>query len=54
MSKKISVSLLPEVDASEFLQSDEDIAAYLTRFLEENDPSPLAAALRTRYKTPSS
>lgn len=32
-------------DASEHLESDEDIAAYLEAALEENDPSLIAAAL---------
>jgi len=30
MSKKIKVSELPEFDAAEYLNSEEDIAAYLT------------------------
>ncbi len=45
MSNKIKVSELPEFDAAEFLQSEEDIAAYLTTVLEDDDPSLLAAAL---------
>jgi len=45
MLKKIKVSELPEFDAAEYLNSDEDIAAYLTTVLEDNDPSLLAAAL---------
>lgn len=45
MSKKIKVSELPEFDAAEYLNSEEDVAAYLTAVLEENDPALLAAAL---------
>ena len=45
MAKKITISDLPEFDAAEYLNSEEDMAAYLTTVLEENDPSLLAAAL---------
>ena len=45
MTKKIKVSELPEFDAAEYLNSEEDIAVYLTTVLEENDPALLAAAL---------
>lgn len=45
MSKKIKVSELPEFDVTEYLNSEEDIAAYLTTVIEENDSSLLAAAL---------
>ena len=45
MSKKIKISELPEFDAAEYLNSEEDIAAYLTSVIEENDSSLLAAAL---------
>ncbi|MHB1587328.1 MAG: addiction module antidote protein [Acidiferrobacteraceae bacterium] len=45
MTKKIKVSELPEFDASEYLNNKEDVAAYLTAILEENDPALLAAAL---------
>lgn len=45
MTKKIKVSELPEFDAGEYLNSEEDVAAYLTAVLEENDPALLAAAL---------
>jgi probable addiction module antidote protein len=45
MTEKIKISALPEFDASELLGSEEDIAAYLTTVLEENDPALLAAAL---------
>jgi hypothetical protein len=45
MTKKIKVSELPEFDVAEYLNSEEDIAAYLTTVIEENDSSLLAAAL---------
>ncbi len=45
MTKKIKISELPEFDAAEYLNSEEDVAAYLTTVLEENDPALLAAAL---------
>lgn len=45
MTKKIKVSELPEFDAAEYLNNEEDMAAYLTTVLEENDPALLAAAL---------
>ncbi len=45
MTKMIKVSELPEFDAAEYLNSEEDVAAYLTIILEENDPALLAAAL---------
>ena len=45
MTKKIKVSELAEFDAAEYLNSEEDVAAYLTTILEENDPALLAAAL---------
>ena len=45
MTKRIKISELPEFDAAEYLNSEEDIAAYLTAVIEENDPALLAAAL---------
>lgn len=45
MTKTIKVSELAEFDAAEYLNSEEDVAAYLTTILEENDPALLAAAL---------
>lgn len=45
MTKSIKVSELPEFDAAEFLNSEEDVAAYLTTVLEDNDPALLAAAI---------
>lgn len=45
MTKIIKISDLPEFDAAEYLNSEEDIAAYLTTVLEEDNPALLAAAL---------
>lgn len=45
MVKKVKVSQLADFDAARYLGTDEDVAAYLTTVLEENDPSLLAAAL---------
>ena|SRR5438445_11917394 len=45
MTKKIKISELSEFDAAEYLNSEEDVAAYLTTVLEENDPALLATAL---------
>ena len=45
MRTKIKISELPDFDAAEFLQTDADIAAYLSTVLEENDAGLLAAAL---------
>ena len=45
MSKKIRIVDLPEFDPAEHLKSEEDVAAYLTAIIEENDPALLAAAL---------
>lgn len=45
MTQKIRVSALAEFDASEYLNSEEDVAVYLTAILEEKDPALLAAAL---------
>ena len=45
MSKKLKVSELQEFDAAEYLSTEEDVAAYLTTALEENDPALLAAAI---------
>lgn len=45
MTRKIKVSELPEFDATEYLSNEEEVAAYLTTVLEENDPALLAAAL---------
>ena len=45
MSKRVKVSELPDFDAAEYLNSEADMAAYLTTVLEENDPARLAAAI---------
>jgi probable addiction module antidote protein len=45
MTKKIRVADLPDFDPAEHLKDEDDIAAYLTIILEENDPALLAAAL---------
>lgn len=45
MTKRIKIADLPEFDATEYLNNEEDVAAYLTAILEENDPALLAAAL---------
>jgi probable addiction module antidote protein len=45
MTKTIKVSELQEFDAAEYLHSDEEVAAYLTTVLEENDAALLAAAI---------
>ncbi len=45
MTKRIKVSELAEFDAAQHLNNDEDVAAYLTAVLEENDPALLAAAI---------
>ncbi|MBN1957834.1 MAG: putative addiction module antidote protein [Desulfuromonadales bacterium] len=45
MAKKLHIDDLPDFDPAKLLEDDEDIAAYLTVVLEENDPALLAAAL---------
>lgn len=45
MTKTINISEFPEFVAAEYLNSEQDVAAYLTVILEENDPALLAAAL---------
>ncbi len=45
MTKKIRIADLPEFDPAEYIQTEEDVAAYLTAIIEENDPALLAAAL---------
>lgn len=45
MKTRLKVSELPEFDAAEYLNSEEDVAAYLTAVLEEDDPALLAAAI---------
>jgi probable addiction module antidote protein len=45
MTKKIHIADLPDFDPAEHLQTEEDVAAYLTAIMDENDPALLAAAL---------
>ena len=45
MTKKIRIADLPEFDPAEHLKSEEDVAAYLTAIIKENNPALLAAAL---------
>lgn len=45
MKRKIKVQDLPEFDATEYLDSEQAMAEYLTAMLESNDPALLAAAL---------
>lgn len=42
---KIKIANLPTFDMAEHLKTDEDIAAYLTLVMEEDDPAELAHAL---------
>jgi len=45
MTKKIRLADLPEFDVTEYLDSDQAIADYLTAVIEQDDASLLAAAL---------
>lgn len=45
MTKKIRIADLTDFDATEYLDSEQAIAEYLTVVLEENDATLLAAAL---------
>ena len=45
MTQKTRVADLPDFDPAEYLKDEEEIAAYLTAVLDENDPALLAAAL---------
>lgn len=45
MRKKIHVKDLPEFDLAEHLKTDEDIAAYLSIILEDQDQTELTHAL---------
>ena len=44
MTERIDVANLPEFDASQFLDSDEAVPAYLNDILQANDSALLAAA----------
>ena len=41
---KMKIADLPDFDPAEYLKTEEDVAAYLTCILEENDASLLASA----------
>ncbi|WP_431225399.1 addiction module antidote protein [Serratia sp. L9] len=43
----MKISNLPEFDVTEYLDSPEALAEYLTIVMEENDPAALAQALGT-------
>lgn len=45
MNKRIKIADLPDFDLAEYLKTDEDVAAYLTLVLEENDSAELTHAL---------
>jgi len=45
MTKTIKASELPDFDITEFLETPDDIAAYLTVVLEEDGPEALIQAL---------
>ena len=45
MTKKLSVSSLPDFDAAQYLEDDATIAEYLALVLDDGDPALLAAAL---------
>lgn len=45
MEKKIKVTELPDFDVTQYLDSEQAIAEYLTVVMEENDLAFLAAAL---------
>jgi probable addiction module antidote protein len=43
--RKTKIADLPDFDLAEHLQTEEDVAAYLTLVMEESDPGELAHAL---------
>ena len=45
MAERIKVVDLPEFDASQFLDTDEAVAAYINDILQANDSALLASAL---------
>ena len=47
MNQKIRVSELPDFDPAEYLNDAEDIAAYLSAVMEEDDPNAVVEALGT-------
>ena len=50
MEKKIKSSELPDFDMAQHLNSEEDIAAYLSMVIEDGDTSELAHALGVAAK----
>lgn len=50
MTRKIHVNDLPDFDLAQQLNSEEDIAAYITMVIEERDASELAYALGVAAK----
>ena len=50
MEKKIKISELPDFDMAQHLNSEEDIAAYLSIVIEGGDTSELAHALGVAAK----
>ncbi len=45
MSKKIRIADVPDFDPAEQLRSEEDVAAYLSAIIEEDDAALLASTL---------
>lgn len=45
MTERITVADLPEFDASQFLDTDEAVAAFINDILQANDSALLASAL---------
>lgn len=45
MSHKIDITQLPDFDITEMLQTEQDIAEYLSLVIEDGDPALLAATL---------
>ena len=47
MTAKTKITDLPDFDMADYLQTDEDVANYLTLVLEDNNPNELQYALGT-------
>ena len=45
MTHKIDVAKLPDFDITEMLQTEQDVAEYLSVVIEDGDPALLAATL---------
>lgn len=45
MTSKTRIADLPELDAADYLSTEQDIAEYIAAVQAENDPALLAAAL---------